>query len=162
MILSAEVSPEMPNAALKNADWADAFMLEVPKDHRTARQIASVTLGSSPKWLKILLSIRNNLMAPFGLKAGKETDDQPTNSIGFFPIIEESAERIVVGLDDRHLDFRIIVELKTLEITTRVLMTTVIRRHNLFGKAYLAVVSPFHKFIVPRVLSQAASTGTSG
>lgn len=161
MTLPAEIPPEMPNAALPNADWADAFVLELPKDQRTARHIASVTLGSSPKWLKVLLSIRNNLMAPFGLKAGKETDDQPSNSIGFFPVLEESDQRIVVGLDDRHLDFRIIVELATAEVTTKVLMTTVIRRHNLFGKTYLAIVSPFHKLIVPRVLSQAALTGQS-
>ncbi|MEP0519141.1 MAG: DUF2867 domain-containing protein [Hyphomicrobiales bacterium] len=156
-----EVPPELPNDALENADWADAFMLELPKTPRTARRIANQTLGSSPKWLKVLLSIRNGLMAPFGLKPGKETSEQPVNSIGFFPVLEETEERIVVGLDDRHLDFRIIVELATKEVTTNVLMTTVIRRHNLFGKMYLAVVSPFHKLIVPRVLLQALSGETA-
>lgn len=162
MPLPIEVQPEMPNEALPNADWADAFEIELPIDQRTARSIASTTLGSSPKWLQMLLSIRNAVVKPFGLKPGKETDAQPTNSIGFFPVVEENKDRIIVGLDDRHLDFRIIVELSTSETTTKVLMTTVIRRHNLFGKIYLAVVSPFHKLIVPRVLSQAALAKTPG
>lgn len=155
MVSAIEVPPELPNDALQDADWADAFELKLPKDKRTARHIASVTLGASPKWLQVMLSIRNGLVAPFGLKPGKETSDQPDNSIGFFPVIEETDERIVVGLDDRHLDFRIVVELTHVQEITKVLMTTVIRRHNIFGKAYLAVVSPFHKLILPRVMSQA-------
>lgn len=147
--------------ALPNADWADAFELEFLSDKRTARTIASSTLGASPKWLELLLSIRNTVVRPFGLKMGKETDGQPSNSIGFFPVLEETDNRVVVGLNDTHLDFRIIVELMKRESTTKVLMTTLIRRHNLFGKLYLAVVSPFHKFIVPRVLSQATVSDRS-
>ncbi|MFK8033269.1 MAG: DUF2867 domain-containing protein [Hyphomicrobiales bacterium] len=157
MPFPVEVQAEIPNIALPNADWADAFELELPNGERSARTIASNTLGSSPKWLELLLSVRNAVVKPFGLKMGKETASQPANSIGFFPVLEENDERIVVGLDDKHLDFRIIVELFAKDSTTTVLMTTVIRRHNLFGKIYLAVVSPFHKLIVPRVLSQAIS-----
>lgn len=156
MSIAVEVPPHVSNDILPGADWADAFELTLPRDGRTARHIATVTLGASPKWLQDLLSIRNAVVKPLGLKTTEDAHRQSSDSIGFFPILEETDSRVVVGLDDNHLDFRIVVELEHFGDATNVLLTTLIRRHNQFGKAYLALVSPFHKRIVPRILSQAA------
>jgi hypothetical protein len=59
------------------------------------------------------------------------------------------------GLDDRHLDFRIVVETESLpDSRTAVRMMTLVKRHNLPGRLYLAVIMPFHKLIVKTALSR--------
>ena len=62
---------------------------------------------------------------------------------------------MVLGFDDRHLDFRIVVETQAAgEDQTSVRLMTLIRRHNLLGRAYLAAIMPFHKLIVASMLSR--------
>jgi Protein of unknown function (DUF2867) len=61
----------------------------------------------------------------------------------------------VLGFDDKHLDFRIIVDVEALdEITRRVTATALVQRNNLVGRVYLATVMPFHKLIVPTMLAR--------
>ena len=70
-----------------------------------------------------------------------------------FPILFESPKRVVLGLDDWHLDFRIVVEVEADGGTgTRLRTTTLVRRKNLFGRLYIGLVSPFHRLIVPATL----------
>ena len=57
-----------------------------------------------------------------------------------------------MGLDDRHLDFRVIVAVDDDQVTC----TTAVRRHNALGHAYFAVLAPFHLRLVPRLLDRAA------
>ncbi|WP_246747089.1 DUF2867 domain-containing protein [Nitratireductor aquibiodomus] len=72
---------------------------------------------------------------------------------GPFPVLERSSRRIVLGADDRHLDFRLIVEADPAEGPgTRVSCTTLVRPHNPFGWLYLLTIMPFHKLIVANTL----------
>lgn len=91
-----------------------------------------------PKWAALLLALRNRLVAPFGLK----TDIAQTGPL--FPVHYESADEILYGLDDRHLDFRI----SFLKQEGRIHMATWVHPHNIWGRAYLAIVMPFHILIV--------------
>lgn len=43
----------------------------------------------------------------------------------------------MLGFDDRHLDFRIVVDLEEQECRQLVSVTTLVRRKNLFGRLYL-------------------------
>lgn len=91
---------------------------------------------SLPGWANSLLALRNTLVRPFGLKTGAA--DQP-----IFPTCHESDTELILGTDDRHLDFRI----GLIRQDGRIYMSTWVRPHNAWGRAYLALVMPFHILI---------------
>jgi Protein of unknown function (DUF2867) len=111
-------------------------------------------LGVSPPWIKSLLAVRNLLVAPFGLKTGVREKVGASDVIGIFPVVAESPDRLVLGFDDSHLDFRVIVDVASAGSHCRVTVTTLVRTHNIFGRVYLAAVLPFHRIIVRSTLRQ--------
>lgn len=152
-----EVTPKLPNAALPDADWADAFEVTTHKTFSSMRELAAATVGSMPPWARTLLAIRNVVVRPFGLKPdGKADAPRRAARVDIFPVLEEGADRIVLGLNDVHLDFRIVIEKTTTIGGDRLRVTTLVERHNLFGRTYLAVITPFHKAIAAAALKQAA------
>ena len=69
----------------------------------------------------------------------------------------------MLGFDDKHLNFRIIVDVKALDgKRRRVTATTLVHRNNLFGRVYLATVMPFHKLIVPTMLARVSDAADQG
>jgi hypothetical protein len=123
---------------LPGHDFADAFTMEVPEGS-DARQLAALAFAQGPRWAKTLLALRNRIVGVMGLKGA---------STGGFPVIRESADDVLMGFDDRHLDFRIAVTVRGRQAT----ITTVVRTHNLGGRTYLRVVMPFHRRIAPSML----------
>jgi len=140
------------DALLAGAQFADAYT--VPIDDRTldARQAAERMFARNPAWLDSLLRLRNILVMPFGLKTSAENEPSNGGMIGLFPVRSETSDRLVVGFDDRHLDFRVVVDVARGEQVTA---TTVVKTHNLLGRVYLAVVLPFHRLIVRNMLQRA-------
>lgn len=151
-----EVAPRLPDPALPRADWADAFEMMTHRRFADMRELAQATVGSMPSWAQTLLKLRNTIVRPFGLKPDGAID-VPSSSrrIGIFPIIDENADSIILGLDDVHLDFRIVVERTLRKAGDRLRVTTLVQRHNLLGRMYIAVITPFHKAIVTAVMRQA-------
>ena len=76
--------------------------------------------------------------------------------LGLFPVVSQQPDRVVLGFDDRHLDFRLVVDAPGNGDVTG---TTLIRTHNLLGRIYLAIVLPFHRIIVPAMLRRARLGG---
>lgn len=151
-----EVTPRLPNAALPDADWADAFEITTRRRFATMRELAQATVGSMPPWSRFLLKVRNMVVRPFGLKPDGVTDAPDSNTrIDIFPIIHESVDTIVLGLDDAHLNFRIVMERNALETGELIRVTTLVQRHNLFGRMYIAAITPFHKAIAAASIRQA-------
>lgn len=151
-----EVNPELPNPYLPDANWADAFEIETPRKFKDMRSLAEQTIGAMPTWARRLLRVRNALVAPLGLKSDGHDDKQGSvDCIDIFPIIEETKDRIVLGLDDRHLDFRIIVDRSEVGQAFRLRATTLVHRHNVFGRVYIAIITPIHRLIVQAVLKNA-------
>ena len=72
---------------------------------------------------------------------------------GLFPVFTKTPDLIVMGLNDSHLDFRLLLA----RHDERVTITTLIQRHNALGTAYFAVVRPFHRALIPRLLDSASS-----
>ncbi|HEX7686809.1 MAG TPA: DUF2867 domain-containing protein [Burkholderiaceae bacterium] len=137
-------APPDPGCAmlLPGHQFADAYRVPVPPgmDAMAATRLA---FARGPWWVRGLMALRNGVVGVFGLKAA--------SSAGF-PVISQSPERVVLGFDDRHLDFRIVVALAGGCAT----LTTAVRWHNAFGRAYLAVVMPFHRVIAARMLEGVA------
>ena len=130
------------------ADFADAYALDIAAPI-LAPEAARRAFGGMPSWARHLLTLRNAVVGPLGLKT-RATGDGP--SLGMFPILLSTPSRVVLGMDDRHLDFRIVVDVQG----NRVTMTTLVQRHGWAGRAYLALVLPFHKRIVPATLARVA------
>jgi hypothetical protein len=137
--------------ALSGADWADAFERLIPGRVLDARTAADEAINRPARWITRLLELRNRIVGPLGLKAPSPLGG--ATSIGLFPVIAETPARIVLGLDDRHLDFRLVVTVEHIAGGTKVKAATLIKRHNMFGRVYLAAVMPFHKLIVPSMLN---------
>lgn len=149
-----EVEARLPHPVLPGADWADCFEVMASPAGLTAEAAARKALAAMPRWAGALMALRNVIVRPFGLKGDPDALAHGPR-IGMFPVISTSPGEIVLGLDDRHLDFRIVVTTEPFgDAQTAVRLMTVIRRHNRLGHAYLATIMPFHKLIVASLLSR--------
>ncbi|WP_246675985.1 DUF2867 domain-containing protein [Mesorhizobium sp. B2-5-4] len=109
-------------------------------------------------WLAI--TIRHKLVAGFGLKTSSELrDDVATDRIDFFRVYDRRRHEIVLGEDDRHLDFRLSVLVEESASCRRLVATTVVTFNHLGGQAYIAGIAPFHRLIVKSSLRRAERSG---
>jgi Protein of unknown function (DUF2867) len=143
-------------ALLAGAQFIDAYSIVADDAALDARHAAEKMLGHPPRWTRTLLALRDLLVAPFKLKTAKAARRSSTNRVGVFPVLSETQRRIVAGLNDRHLDFRVVVDVAGSGAGCRVTTTTVVLTHNPLGRAYLAIILPFHRLIVRSMLRQVA------
>ena len=158
MIDVLEKPVTLPHAALPEADWGDAYATCVSKPFSNARAAGEAAFATFPRWVNWLMALRNVIVAPFGLKTGKAREIGE-DRVGFFPLIAEDQDQLVIGMDDRHLDFRCIVDLGVVENRQEVVITTVLQRHNLLGRLYLLVITPFHKAILRATMKRLSMNG---
>ena len=141
--------------ALSGAQFSDAFSITIDDD-LNARHAAERMMAGKTWWIDALLMLRNIIVAPFGLKDGKH-EDASLDVIGIFPVVSESPKRLVAGFDDKHLDFRVVVDVSDAERGHAITATTLVMTHNLLGRAYLAIIMPFHKIVVKSMLRRVAN-----
>jgi len=136
---------------LSGAQFADSFAIVVGRA-LTARAAAEKMFNRRRGWLTALLKTRDAAVKPFGLQT-TDAKRPGTRMIGIFPVISETPERLVAGFDDKHLDFRVVVDVVAEPAGTRVVATTLVLKHNLLGQVYLAAILPFHRLIVRSMLN---------
>ncbi|MFD9898771.1 DUF2867 domain-containing protein [Mesorhizobium sp. NPDC059025] len=142
---------------LPAAQFFDRYSIEIDGQNLDARTAAERVMLRRPAWIRWLMALRNLVVLPFGLKTGPTDIPAGQERIGFFPLLDESPSTVVLGLDDRHLDFRLLVEVDELGGGRQsISATTFVATHNLLGRAYLSIVMPFHRVIVPAMLSRVA------
>ncbi|WP_102225369.1 DUF2867 domain-containing protein [Acidimangrovimonas sediminis] len=152
---------------LPGADLADAFAVDLTSADaaRGIEALARSTLGHPAPWIRLLLSVRNTAMRPFGVKTSAQLQQQAESAgaehIDFFRVIEKSGSEMVLGEDDRHLDFRASLLLRPARdgAGSELVATTVVRCHNLTGRAYLFAIAPFHRQVIRSNLTAAAGRG---
>lgn len=150
-----EVSVPDVSGILPGAQFFDAYALTIFSPSLTALGAAQLAFGDAPGWINSLLKVRNLFVSPFGLKAGEKASTPFVQKAGIFPLLNETPERVVLGLDDKHLDFRLLVDVQdTGGGMQTVTASTLVETHNAFGRVYLTVVKPFHRIIVPAMLEQ--------
>jgi hypothetical protein len=146
---TAAPDPDQLDEELPGWDYADTF--EVPAGTSrpaTAGEAASAIFRLSPAGRRIM-RFRDVLAGTVRLRSSSST------ASGVLPVLRTAQQVCVLGMDDRHLDFRVVVELDH-EV---VRCTTVVRRHHLGGRLYFGVVRPFHRLAVPRLLAGAVDRG---
>ena len=150
-----ELTVPLPHPALPTGDWADAYRVITKTHFPNARAAGEAAFGRFPFWVNALMVLRNMLVAPFGLKTDEK--NLPTHDhIGFFPVLTESETQSIVGMNDKHLDFRCVIDLNETDEGQAVTIATIIRRHNRLGRAYLTIIMPFHRLILRTVLARVA------
>jgi hypothetical protein len=138
-------------AVLPGASFADSYVFHGAAFGSTM-EVASGALGKAPAWIEALMRVRHILVRPFGLIYAPE--QVSSKRIGIFPVLQDSQDSVVLGLNDKHLDFRVVVEL--FNAGRSVSLTTLVKPHNAFGKAYLTLIMPFHRLIAATILKQTA------
>jgi hypothetical protein len=152
------VKPEIDaGALLPGAQFADAYCVAVDGTTLDARHAAEKMLSRGPRWIDALMALRNHLVKPFGLKTPPPNASASAESIGIFPVIGETPDRLVAGFNDSHLDFRVVVDVATSGSSQRITVTTLVLTHNLLGRVYLAIILPFHRLIARAMLRQVAA-----
>jgi hypothetical protein len=145
------------NALLAGAQFSDAFRVAVDGTALDARKAAQKMLGRQPRWIRTLMALRDILVTPFGLKTSDPNNRTTADVIGIFPVLSQSPARLVAGFDDSHLDFRVVVDVANAGPGQQVTATTLVLTHNWLGRAYLAIILPFHRLIVRSMLRQVAA-----
>ncbi|MHC6157094.1 DUF2867 domain-containing protein [Bradyrhizobium elkanii] len=151
-----EVTPNVDSAALlAGAQFIDAFRIATARPDLDARHAAEAMVARQPRWIEWLIALRNFIVAPLGLKTSGAADGAARDMIGIFPVVSETPERLVAGFNDKHLDFRLVVDVASAGAVRSITATTLVLTHNRFGRAYLTVILPFHRLIVPAMLRKA-------
>ena len=127
-------------ARFRDGDLIDYFPLSDHHVDATPSEIANELFSNMPAPFRALMWLRNVIVAPFGLKTEVSSDDPQS---GIFPVEYESRQEIIFGTNDKHLDFRIFI----VNTDQGAGFGTWVRRHNNFGRVYLALVMPFHGWI---------------
>ena len=152
-----EVTPEIdPATLLAGAQFMDAYRLDVDDENLDARRAAMLMMARAPRWVDVLVVLRNIIVAPFGLKTSGEDRRAPRDIIGIFPVVSETPERLVAGFNDKHLDFRVVVDVATSGQRQSITATTLVLTHNWLGRTYLKIIMPFHRMVVRAMLQQVA------
>ncbi|SFK50615.1 DUF2867 domain-containing protein [Shimia haliotis] len=153
--MTVTTSPLPPFSALHDrfhaGDFIDCFRVRSDMPLRAAAN----TITNFPGWAQALVGLRNVVVLPFGLTGALPADFAGQEKIGMFPIESETEREIIAGFDDKHLDFRVSV----MRDGDDILLATWVHRHNLLGRAYLAMIMPFHIAIARDALRRVASTG---
>jgi hypothetical protein len=157
MICAVEPDAEM-NAFLPGAQFADAFSIRTATTNLTAREAAERMVGRSPWWVETLMKLRDLIVAPLGLKTATVARHADVAKVGFFPVLDETAQRMVLGFNDSHLDFRVVVDVADVSSGQRVTATTIVLMHNWIGRTYITIIKPFHRMVVRSMLKQVQYT----
>jgi uncharacterized protein DUF2867 len=144
-----------------DADLVDSYALALPPGAPTDPYVlAKAILTNPPRWFTPLLGLRDLMMAPLGVKTSGQVRHarDGRERIAFFPVLSRSAIELVLGEDDRHLDFRLSVLVIGEDGARRVSVTSVVHCHNTLGHAYLLAIRPFHILVVRGMLQRLART----
>lgn len=149
------------------ADLADAFAIALPAGApQDTEALARAVFGDPAPWFRALLALRDAIVAPFGIKTSARLrrelgSDGAATHIDFFPILSREPGELIIGDDDRHLDFRasVLQRASASGEGRELVATTAVHCHNLFGRIYIFVISPFHRLVVRSSLSRAAARG---
>jgi len=147
-------------------DYGDSYEGEfLDKDDTIdTREVVRAFFRSSPEWIERLMNFRNRAVSIFGLKTVetksnskeeilKRFEGTTGEQVGIFKVFGRTENEIILGEDDKHLDFRVSFLLEnTGDSKKKIALSTTVQFHNHFGKLYFLPVKPFHKVIAPTML----------
>ena len=144
------------STGLPSSDFSDAYCGHTTRADITAMQVAKGMFEDPPRWVSSLMAVRDGVVGLVGLKTSKSlVARERQGKVGIFPVRSSSANEVVLGEDDTHLDFRVWVHVEPQGSGCLVTACTVVRTHNRFGRIYLGTIMPFHRLISRQTLARA-------
>lgn len=146
---------------------ADAFSIRLPAGASGDPEVlARFVFSHQAPWVGGLMKVRDALVSGLGLKTARHLatlgGSAHPHRLGIFRIYSTGASEIVLGEDDKHLDFRVSVlcagETGSAGVR-RLVVSTVVHCHNRLGRAYILLIAPFHRLVVQSSLRRAARMG---
>ncbi len=144
--------------AFSRVDYADAYRITLPRAGCAVDDFTRTFLAATPGWARRLMVVRERAVRLVGLKRMTGHSQpammtfEPGNVAGIFRVFAHSADEIVLGEDDRHLDFRVSFLVDGDLAHRRGTVATVVRYHGGLGRAYFLPVRFFHRWIVGAML----------
>lgn len=153
--------------AYASTNLADAYSIELPPGASTNPELlARFMFSQQAPWISSLMAVRDAVVGRFGLKTTKQLAslgaENKTGRIGIFRIYGTSPTEVILGEDDKHLDFRLSVLCSgqsSLGAKRHVVLSTVVHCHNRLGRLYIFLIAPFHRLVVQSNLRSAARIG---
>jgi len=167
IIKTALPNNSLLNQAAKKYDYVDSFQGSITDNGNKLNPtvIGKAFFSSTPNWVGKMMGFRNRAVAVFGLKtSGSMAERRKTldnlkcekgEKVGIFKIYDKTENEIILGEDDKHLDFRVSLylgESKIEEQEKKLTISTCINFNNWFGRLYFLTVRPFHRLIVTTIL----------
>lgn len=147
---------------LNEYSYADSFTAPIRCQDVASWELIAALFHSAPPWFDRLALLRDRIVYVFGLKTGDsdpkkvEPPYRVGQRIGFFRILQISDNEVVLGEDDRHLDFRTSLLVVNQETGARLTVSTLVETKNSLGTAYFSIVKHFHRLIVPIMVERMA------
>lgn len=146
-------------ALIPGAYFHDAWAIRAAEPNLEALGQFLRVAKKAPRWVERLMAIRNRVVSLFGLKnlggmsqidaEKSESEYGPGDRVGIFTIISRSANEVLLGDKDKHLNVVVSVH-KRVECesgATVVTVTTVVHVKNWVGRLYMLPVAPVHRVI---------------
>ena len=131
-------------------DYADAIIAPLPASTPTDPAVWAsrlFSLRTMPRWVMGALAVRQVLVPLLGIP--RAADD-------VFAIREQHEDEVLLGADDRHLDFRCAVAVDPAARLIRV--TTTVRLHGWRGQAYFLPVRVLHPLVLRAMIRSAGQS----
>ena len=169
-VTQVDIPPESAVARLYAApDLADAYAIRLPDDAvADAEALARFVFAQPAPWVEGLMRVRDGVVGIFGLKTARQLRAAPAAAgraarVGIFKVYASSPREVLLGEDDKHLDFRLSVLRQARSVggvvTPWLVVSTTVHCHNRLGRAYILVIAPFHRQVVQSALRRAARIG---
>jgi hypothetical protein len=138
---------------IERADFRDAYRAPLSRSDLSVVDVFFVIFAHRPGWMNLLLITRNKIAGLAGLEVPTKLEIIRMErrdcylvgeKIGPWLIFFLSSDELVVGRDNKHLDFRLSIK-KIHDDSPGVVVSTLCMVHNRFGQYYLSAITPFHK-----------------
>jgi len=145
------------------AYFRDAYRAPLSRD-ATIVDVFHGIFAHTPQWMRRMLIARNRIAALCGLAVPDDADILEYRArdsyavgdrIGPWPIFSLNERELVAGRNNRHMDFRLSLMKVEDGDGTGVVVSTICDVHNLFGKIYMLVIAPLHRYGVQKLLRNA-------
>lgn len=137
--------------------FRDALVSRLNKSELSAQEIQYAIFGYMPKWVHILMKVRNQIVKKLGFSVGtngmssekkvlKEGDQ-----VGFMKIKSITPTEVICFAQDKHMDFYLSVVKKDTQAT----ISTLVNQKTLLGRLYVNAIIPFHYVVARAVIANA-------
>ncbi len=155
---------------ISTAGFWDSYRAPLVRQDIGMAELFFALFGHTPLPFKLLLVARNLAARLAGLAVptlAQVLKPRPLpayavgDTIGPWPIFTLTDRELIAGRDNPHLDFRLSVlkQGEGQDGDASVTVSTVCTVHNLAGRIYLMVITPFHRWGVKQLMARAVAAG---